>query len=461
MTENDPLSLIPAATTSEFLRFGVDEDIPLFSGELECKQNKTHRVGSGKLWFAWAPYPSIKFSFEEDMHPDQIFLGECEITLRPSGKEFKAQILQIIGGTDRGRRATFFGVANPVKPKKRCLNLKKVVFNVPNLPHINGLPVKHQDLVTNGRVILKNSEWKITLDPIHNIAERNFELRETSGYVITYVGVLEKRDSSLFSDEVAEDILLCLDYLLSFAVGYWTNAFLFTGFDLKGEKIWEEWTFQRFSRFISSSTWFDPIKSESLRQLFPDFLRLWQDSLWGDSLSRAIYWFIEGNRNASAVETTMITTQAALELLIWVHYIEDKAILSAEGFDKLPASDRIRLALSNLKMANQIPSELTNLVALSKKLSCEDGPHILTEIRNKLIHPKGTTKRKSITSSASDSLIEAQELGLLYLELFILWLCGFNGKYAYRLRNPKHQGQVQQVPWLFQTPTTPASKKPQ
>ena len=69
---------------------------------------------------------------------------------------------------------------------------------------------------------------------------------------------------------------------------------------------------------------------------------------------------------------------------------------------------------------------------MAKQHNWKDGPQSFTEMRNERVHPQHK-KRGQYNDAFKDTWL----LGLWYLEMVILKLCKFNGKYINRLRGFK------------------------
>ena len=123
------------------------------------------------------------------------------------------------------------------------------------------------------------------------------------------------------------------------------------------------------------------------------------------------------------------------------HY--PKKSLSPNGFEKLPASDRIKLVLSQAGIPLTVPQNLKKLASISKRHNF-DGPSVFTNVRNRIVHP-GRKKRK--IDVADVSLFECWNLGLWYLELLLLSIFEYNGDYANRLKQGRWVGQTEKLPW--------------
>jgi len=91
-----------------------------------------------------------------------------------------------------------------------------------------------------------------------------------------------------------------------------------------------------------------------------------------------------------------------------------------------------------------VPPELTNLVQLASDRGWLDGPRVLTEIRNGIVHPK---KRQKILEAPPSTRNEAWDLGLWYLELALLGIFNYHGHYANRISRNRCRGDTEPVPW--------------
>ena len=158
-------------------------------------------------------------------------------------------------------------------------------------------------------------------------------------------------------------------------------------------------------------------------------------------------------------------------LVAWIHLVEKKKTISRAGFEKLPASDKLRRLLSLLDIPLGLPpkslseqppestfeanlkklkpvfpeqsSLLPDLVKMSATEKWEDGPHAFTDFRNSIVHPK---KLKKVLDAPGNATREISDLGIQYLELIFLRLFGYEGRYVNRLIKPNY-GETEPVPW--------------
>ena len=151
---------------------------------------------------------------------------------------------------------------------------------------------------------------------------------------------------------------------------------------------------------------------------------------------------------AGGIEGSIVLTQAALEMVAWHLLIEDKKICSVSGFRNLPAEDKIRLLLNYCGIPFSIPQSLPDLIAEGLAFNW-DGPLAITQIRNALVHgqPKPLETELNRDHSARH---DTWCLGLWYLELALLKLFGFEGKYFNRVKRESYSfACVDTVPWAI------------
>jgi hypothetical protein len=139
--------------------------------------------------------------------------------------------------------------------------------------------------------------------------------------------------------------------------------------------------------------------------------------------------------------------QAAFELFAWTLLVEDKSSISRKSFESLPAAMKLRSLLSTCGIPHDVPSSLTSLLPLNQHFGWADGPGALVGLRNMMVHPTKSNNQKFAKASAH-ALFEASSLSFWYLELLLLWLFGFRGKYSNRLIMSGWKGDdVEVVPW--------------
>ncbi len=307
-----------------------------------------------------------------------------------------------------------------------------------------------------GRVVLKADGWSITIAGTDRTQDQCKALRGEGGFIITHMGKIERDDRSPFSSEELNDLLLCLHRFLSFALGRWAGLALPIGFDQTGKRVFEQWglPWAVSGPWNGSLSWFDSHHSELLSEAFRGFVALWKDQTWRQAVNKAVYWYVRANEGGTGlgVDTGLILSQVALEHLAWTYCLRDRKLLSQAAFGRrgLSAADKMRLLLSVLDVPAAIPDPLRALQARPGK-PWDDGPDAITGIRNALVHPR------EYANLPDNSYYEAWQLSMWFLDMTMLRLCRYNGRYANRVRQ-RHAGDVEPVPWAHGAPTGQAGE---
>lgn len=297
-----------------------------------------------------------------------------------------------------------------------------------------------------GRALLKADGWNIIIAATDRTDSLTKKLKHQGGYALTHMGHIAREDGKAFSSERLDDLLSCLHYFLSFALGRWAGVALPVGFDAQGIRVFEQWGLRITAdgSWNGSFSWFDEHHGELLSQVFPGFMTLWTNALWRQPLTHAIYWYLGAcdRRVGIGVDTGLILAQTALELLAWTYCVLDRKMVSARAFKRggLSAADKLRLLASSLDIPKEIPLDFS---ALHEKKGKErpDGLDAITRIRNSLVHPDAQTELRE------HSYYAGWNLSLWYIDLVLLRLCRHDGKYANRLTGQRWVGQVEPVPW--------------
>jgi hypothetical protein len=296
-----------------------------------------------------------------------------------------------------------------------------------------------------GRALLSADGWTITVVAKYRTDSLTRELEAQGGYALTHTGRIAREDGSTFSSEQLDDLLSCLQYFLSFALGRWAGVALPVGFDAQENKVFERWGMAKTADgpWNGSCSWFDPHHGIFLSQVFPGFMSLWTKKLWRQPLTHALYWYLGASdrRVGVGVDTGLILAQTALELLAWTYCVLDRKMVSPSAFKPrgLSAADKLRLLASSLSIPLVIPPDFSALNGTRGK-KWADGMDALTGIRNSLVHPDAQTELPEY------SYYEGWKLSLWYIDLVLLRLCGHDGEYANRLA-PRWIGQIEAVPW--------------
>ena len=343
----------------------------------------------------------------------------------------------------------------PIQVRPESNSISKAVFHIFNWPKLHG-PESYVLLTGEpprcggrgcGRFRMESDGWLVTVAEFEGTDGLVKKLAETGGYAITHVGQIERADGQTFSTEQLNGLIACLSDFFSLVAGRWSRPTLTVGFDDTGARVFEHWGMHQTTtgHYAGGNSFFDRQHDEIFPALFPSFWRLWHEPLWHEPLHKAIYWYISANNVGFGVnvDSALLFTQAALELLAWTYCVLDKKAVSEKAFAPrggLTASDKLTLLTSLLCISNSIPSELKSLHSRPGK-PWSDSMHAITDLRNGLVHPKESGPLPPM------AFFEAWKLSLWYLDLIFLKLMNFQGKYSNRLKQ-RFVGQVEDVPWM-------------
>lgn len=451
--ETHPVGLKPIYSTPV-----ANKNVVLYDGKLIVTQGTDTYTGTGFVQLEWLPRPRIRFHFyQQDDTQERIGLlsglsiGKAVLHLLDSSQHVDVYITQFrffsFGGQDDSRPA-LSGIIESVDRIDQSV-MSYLILHIVNFRDYHGAGIwdESTNVVWDGRAVVQAGDWRLTLDKNQGGKPFFDDLKTLSGYAITHICKLERVDGGVFSVDDVEEMREALFRYLSFCSGFWVAPVLLVGFDASDKRVFEQWRSAKVERWRNVASWFNDFSVDGLTAGFPGFLERWRDETWNEPLLLALHWYGEANMSAGGVEGAVILAQAAFEVLAWTLLVEDKQVLSEDGFQKLPAMDKLRLLISDCGIPLGIPSSLSLLRAIAKAENWKDGPQALTELRNALVH-SNPKKRKKVLGADIGVRHEASDLSLWYLDLILLRIFEYNGFYANRLVRGGFRGnEIESVPW--------------
>jgi hypothetical protein len=424
-----------------------NEPITLFTGTMEASQQGATFQADAKISLHWLPFPRIRFEIPEVPGTLNVELGDISLRL-PDGTEIdRARVTSLNPFTRMpGFPLRVSGVIDEAVSPLHDTPAAYVLFILPNFEDIKGAPIRYpNNSVRAARTTLCGGGWRVTVDEAQDLERAKNSLQSSSGFAVTHLGRLEHEDGTTFTATEARKALDAFGCYVSFCCGRWAGPCLPHGFDASGQQIWETWDVYRTSAYHQRISWMDPRHTEHFEHPFAGFMKRWQDDAWSEVIQAATHWFVEANAQAGSVEGSIVLTQTAFEALASVVLVETQGWLSSEGYEKLPAFDRIRLLLAWCGIPTAIPAGLPELSKLAKSNGWPDTSTAMTLIRNTITHPT-RKNRERFGMHPSEARSEAWALGLWNLELCLLRLFDYDGTYGSRLIN-RWLGVVTSVPW--------------
>ncbi len=441
------------ALSSVYSTINQNSTIKLYDGPLTIEQNGIKIATSGTVNLEWLRYPEIKFNITESnsntrkdlnrftLEQAFLYLPICQEGVKVHILERNVNVNQQKSNTKLSGKAL-----EPIRVGKGH-DLTHMLVHLPNFCNTLGEYICYCDTHWMGRFVLEENGWKLTVDKVDNYIELYNSLEVLGGYAITHVAKLERTNGNTFNAEEASSLLEDMSYFFSFTRGFWTCPAMELGFDKNENKVWEKWNKPITNSWRYVNSWFNSQKPQVLADLWPGFYQRLHDTTWEKTIKQAIHWYVAANTLAGGLEGAIILAQTGHELLAWTLFVAEDP-LTKDRFDKLPASDKLRSLLLRLKISLTVPSSLVCLSQLRKSEKWVDGPHAVTDIRNKLVHPTPKNLQR-ISSLSYDTLRDAHTLGLWYLELVLLYLFNYKGNYANRLPYNRYASQDEPVPWVL------------
>jgi hypothetical protein len=195
----------------------------------------------------------------------------------------------------------------------------------------------------------------------------------------------------------------------------------------------------------------DELCRDCFEKPFSGFLQLWENKDWNETVRLAIHWYVEANAQAGSIEGAITLTQTALELLASELLVEKYKWLGPDGYERLMAADRLRLLFRWAGIPTDIPPSRIEQANAAKGENWSDVPSAMTAIRNTITHPTRKS-RNAFSKHGAEARYDVWSLGLWALELCLLKMFGYHGKYANRITQ-RYRGELEDVPWM--TPVSP------
>jgi len=280
----------------------------------------------------------------------------------------------------------------------------------------------------------ETDQWNITFNQIEQPNPSHGCVREAIVNSISHEVTVARRSGKGFTLSQAEEFLSTFRSLLAFSNGIPTFAGLCIGRSRDGDVLFREWSAPTSMEWQGRYSWLDETIGSSFADFIPAFFKIAESDRFGKACSEAIYWYLQSNVGGSShgIDGGLILSHAALHRLA----------LSVLQRHATNAANDIREAAQKMGIPVSIPKELKACQAGKRKNAWSDTPDAINKIRNDLIHPK-----KNLAISRSKVIPELWKLSQWYVELFILALSGYTGKYSRRTRREMWVGQTENVPW--------------
>ena len=256
------------------------------------------------------------------------------------------------------------------------------------------------------RFQLEANPWFVNIIAVDSLMAVHYQLIRRGGSAITHCGTVTRVDEREFSLNDLTNLLESLHLFLSFARGSYCGLTLLSGHDSNRNRVWEQWRTCKVEPWRRELlTWVDGVSSHTLSPVFEGLWKLLNDPNQSGTISQVIHWYLRSNESIEP-EVGIVLNQAALERLS-----------SSTVGPKCKRREGVWIAhaLKRMGINPSLPTHCQVLRGLQKLHNWSHGPHAIVDIRNDLVH--SDTKHGPFSETA---LIEAQNLGLRYIELMLI-----------------------------------------
>lgn len=324
-------------------------------------------------------------------------------------------------------------------------------FTIPNLRSLSGELIKR--IVDGGyhtyrsRLFFENKHHNIILDQRQNHDLLHESLEKQGGFLIFYNAEYKRNDLIKITKSEANSFFNSFSGFLTLINGSRSSP-MFTEGVINDKTVWTDYSIYPVDSYKEVQTWSIECSIKELNALWENFHELWEEN--EEFLTSIIHWYVEANRPTSYIDGNLILVQTALELIYNWFVIEKGKLLHGTDADNISAANKIRLLLSKLNVTSEIPKPFTALQeTLNGKIAdLKDGPGVASYIRNCIVHSKAKN-RENLRLITEEVKIQSLQLCLWYVELSILKILGYKGKYYNRCSGEIYREQGEQhVPWI-------------
>ncbi|WP_460686152.1 hypothetical protein [Niabella aquatica] len=273
---------------------------------------------------------------------------------------------------------------------------------------------------------MKTDDHEIIIDKHKNYRERVKKLKAQGGYAILCTGEINFQKPK--STKQVTELCYSLGYFLSFLNGRRLRPMFIFGLKDK-EIVWRHYGNMNPAPYQSVENWGPKYSHLDLNKAWANFLKLWSIPDDRSFLTYLIRWYVEANTNYGFPEGALIMAQTALELIFNWWVVENKKIILGDDVKRLAAENKIRLILSNCNVNLEIPDYMSSdFKRLNYREKHIDGPHFIVSLRNAVVH-SNQSKRKKVFELPSHIISYALELSLWHVEMGLLKILEYEGKY--------------------------------
>ena len=259
--------------------------------------------------------------------------------------------------------------------------------------------------------------------------------QQTHGFRVTSDSGFDAESGKAYLDKLA--------LFLNFAFGRFVRPSGALGRSSGGDVVWSYLSAP--DRIAKTTTgWFDQQHGNQLSECFPLFMRKLDSDISHNCVMEVVHLYLSANDGSRGIDGGIVLAQTAIERVAYEVFVNDKTMLTREGFGRLNADDRMRLLLRQMNVSLELIHYDGDLAAYGRAENWKDLADGIARARNSIVHPQ--VKRREEYEKHKYAVWTHS---LWLLELAILFTIGYTGEYANRLTQSV-VGVIEEVPWTTQ-----------
>ncbi len=457
---NDLFSSYPVIIESPIKMTYPNEVVTIYKGVFTLKIKEIEINLEGKLEFRWFPHPSVAYlgkPVDDITHIHTFIKYNGDISVFIDEKYFgKGPLIDINLGNPQSDFSFRGMISHPAIKGDQLVPVNQIIFSIPNFGDFIGYNVQKvsgsMNSAIKARLSLECKEYAISIDRHIDLKERLRNVSDNGGYHILSDGLVESKIGKI-TFEQSQEIMLSLSTFLTFVSGKRTSPIFRIGY-LDNKESWKDYSSYLFDSYQYTESWMPKRITDDFKGLWLNYRKIWNDEDDKDFLQTAIHWYIEAN-TSKFLDTAIVNAQAALELLYNWWVVEQKQMMLGTDSDRISAANKIRLVVSQIEISQSVPRDFTFLTNyISRFPNILDGPDTIVQTRNAIVHSKKKNREK-LNSINNEIKHETMQLSLWYIELALLKILNYSGKYINRVACITRQKRWEEnVPWFNKTKTS-------
>lgn len=425
--------------------FGKRE-VPIYQGTFTLNMNDSTILAEGEIHMTFGHANFVQIEGTVENQETELFdFNDADKKITVKTENNLTGQTGHIGGVFNLQEESSSIIVNPnfISSFSEAIMMDCLQIYVPNFIELRGGSlVEYKNLRAFTHINMSIEEWELALQRGYDIESEKLvkNSEDEWDFALTHVIEIRKLDKTQFSKEDAKSILETLRLGFTLCAGRRIGFPILIGYQ-QGQKVAEEYGRIFMDRYEKKPNW---VRDQNgvLCELLPNIYRTIKNQYIHTALARSIHWLCEANQT-SFVGQPAIPAQVGLETVWWVILTQlPESSMKEKEFKKLPAFMRMQKMAEVIQLSTDIP-KLPSLHL--HETDIRDFPTLFTRYRNHLTHPRPNPvfERMGIMDSYNMG-----RTGILYLELGLLYILGYEGSYWHH--SDQEEWQTKRVPWAFE-----------